>query len=420
MAGDSFPGDTAMAKTSTLDKAKVPALSKSPKEKRGASVSMVNAVLASVNKRLGNEAAAVSLGSVPKGQHGGSVSGWIKTGIWALDWIFGNWRGIPLGRITAMWGDEGCGKSSLSQYLIGRFQRKPGGMALYLDYDNALDDEQLERGGIDLDRVIQAEVVTLEEGYDAIKGGVEGMYGDMSVTRANGKKKKKGNKVKPDAEGKPVAEKGTRSDAPLLVVFDSVSAAGARELHEEEDAESYHIGAEARIISQQNKKLRQWIRGKPAHVILLAESRANIGAVGKFAPQSKMAGARSLRFAPSTILRVGNAGAIRKGDKIVGHRMYIQVDRKARLGRPGRKAEIVISYSHKPGEGGPNPAKSNLLFLDEVVKIVKKKGEAGITLKGLEDVVGTFKRSEWPEVMAKHEKAILAVVREKMRDDDGE
>lgn len=406
--------------TKTLDKAKVPPLSKARKEKRGASVSMVNAVLASVNKRLGNEAAAVALGSIPKGQHGGSVSGWIKTGIWALDWIFGNWRGIPLGRITAMWGDEGCGKSSLSQYLIGRFQRKPGGMALYLDYDNALDDEQLERGGIDLDRVIQAEVVTLEEGYDAIKGGVEGMYGDMAVTRSNGKKKKKKGKGKPADDSKPAAEKSAPSEAPLLVVFDSVSAAGARELHEEEDAESYHIGAEARIISQQNKKLRQWIRGKPAHVILLAESRANIGAVGKFAPQSKMAGARSLRFAPSTILRVGNAGAIRKGDKIVGHRMYIQVDRKARLGRPGRKAEIVISYSHKPGEGGPNPAKSNLLFLDEVVKIVKRKGEAGITLKGLEDVVGTFKRSEWPAIMAQHEKAILAVVREKMQDDDGE
>jgi RecA/RadA recombinase len=399
-----------MAKSSLAD-VRVPALAARKPKRTTPSVSLVGAVLASVNKRLGNEAAAVALNTVPRGQHGGSVTGWVKTGIWALDWIIGDWRGIPLGRISVIWGDEGCGKSSLAQYLIGRFQRKTGGLALYLDYDNALDAEQLERGGIDLNRVIQADVVTLEEGYDAIKGGIEGMYGVTAVMRAGGKRRKKSETVASKSEP------ASATTAPMLVVFDSVSAAGARDLHEEEDAESYHVGTEARVVSAQNKKLRQWIRHKPIHVILLAESRANIGGVGRFAPQSKMAGARSLRFTPSTILKVGNAGAIRKGERVVGHRMYVSVDRKARLGRPGRKAEIVISYSHKPGQGGPNAALSNLLFLDEVVKIVKRKGEAGITLRGLEDVVGTFRRSEWPSVMATHEKAILTVVRERLADD---
>lgn len=410
-----------MAKKPALAKAAVPSLRRKVVDKKtpkSVSVTLVDSVLSKIKQRIGNDAAAISLGTATKSQLEGSVSGWVKTGIWALDWIFGNWRGIPLGRITAIWGDEGCGKSSLSQYLIRRFQRKDG-LALYLDYDNALDNDQLERGGIDLNRVIRADVVTLEEGYDAIKSGVEGMYGEIAVSRAGGKRKKKKGSADVEDASKTVSTT-LKTDVPLLVVFDSVSAAGARELHEEEDAESYHVGAEARIISQQNKKLRQWIRGKPAHVILLAESRANIGAVGKFAPQSKMAGARSLRFAPSTILRVGNAGMIRKGDRVTGHRMYVQVDRKARLGRPGRKAEIVISYSHKPGEGGPNPAKSNWLFLDEVAKMVKRKGEAGYTLRGLEDTVGVFKRADWPEIMRKHEKTILAAVKDRLKDDDSE
>lgn len=380
-------------------------------------VSLVDSVLSNIKMRIGSDAAAISLGRASKSELEGTVTGWVKTGIWALDWIFGNWRGIPLGRITAIWGDEGCGKSSLSQFLIGCFQRLDG-LALYLDYDNALDTEQLERGGIDLERVIRADVVTLEEGYDAIKSGVEGVYGVMHVTRAGGKRKKKKGAAESE-DAKPLPGK-TNTTVPLLVVFDSVSAAGPRELHEEEDAETYHVGTEARIISQQNKKLRQWIRHKPAHVILLAESRANIGAVGKFAPQSKMAGARSLRFAPSTILRVGNAGAIRKGDRVIGHRMYVQVDRKARLGRPGRKAEIVISYSHKPGEGGPNPAKSNWLFLDETAKLLKRKGEAGYTIRGLEDVVGTFTKAEWPTVMVKHRKVIVGALKARLKDDDEE
>lgn len=414
-----------MAKMKTLADTVIPSLPRSAKaastKRRGnktVAVTLVDSVLANIKNRIGNDAAAISLGRATKSELEGSVSGWIKTGIWALDWIFGNWRGIPLGRITAIWGDEGCGKSSLSQYIIGCFQQQ-GGLALYLDYDNALDTDQLERGGIDLERVIRADVVTLEEGYDAIKSGVEGVYGGMSVTRAGGKRKKKKKGAAASEESTPVLT-GLKTTVPLLVVFDSVSAAGPRELHEEEDAETYHVGAEARVISQQNKKLRQWIRHKPAHVILLAESRANIGAVGKFAPQSKMAGARSLRFAPSTILRVGNAGAIRKGDRVIGHRMYVQVDRKARLGRPGRKAEIVISYSHKPGEGGPNPAKSNWLFLDETVKLLKRKGEAGYTIRGLEDVVGVFNKADWPVVMQKHRKAILGAVKARLKDDDDE
>lgn len=381
-----------------------------------ASVAVVDAVVSSIRKRIGNDATAIVLGTATKSQLEGSVSGWVKTGIWALDWIIGNWRGIPLGRISVIWGDEGCGKSSLAQFLILRFQRKSG-VTLYLDYDNALDNMQLSRSGVDLDRVVRADVVTLEEGYDAIRATIEGMYGPLTVARAGGKRKK-GVDPKKNTDTKTTQSVTVQSDVPLLVVHDSVSAAGARELYEEDDAEAYHVGAEARIISQQNKKLRQWVRGKPAHVVLLAESRANIGAVGKFAPQSKMAGARSLRFAPSTILRVGNAGMIRKGERVVGHRMYIQVDRKARLGRPGRKAEIVISYSHKPGEGGPHVAKSNWLFLDEIVKIVRRKGEAGYTLQGLESQVGVFQKSAWPEIMQKHEKAILAVVKERLRDDD--
>lgn len=390
-----------------------------------AKVSVVTDMIKAINEKIGSSV-AVSLGSVSSDSKHGPVVGWVKTGIWALDWIIGDWRGIPLGRITVMWGDEGCGKSSVAQFFIKCFQRQSG-VAQYVDSDNALDYEQLERGEVDLDRVVRTDVVTLEEGFDAIKGGIEGVYGKFNVSRGQAKKKKR--QDIPDQDGDAPTDDGNKKSTkevaavpafPMLIVYDSVSASGPRELHEEDDAEEYHIGAEARIISAQTKKMRQWIRGKPVHVILLAESRANIGAVGRFAPQSKMAGAKALRFTPSTILRVGFAGVIRKGERVTGHRMYVSVDRKARLSKPGRKAEIVISYSRKPGVGGPNVAKSNLLFLDETAGLIKNRGKAGITISGLEDVVGVFKRAEWPGIMAKHGKAIRAAVKEALREPDGD
>src|SRR4030043_2229917 len=61
----------------------------------------------------------------------------ISTGSLSLDLALGI-GGIPRGRVTEIFGTEASGKTTLAQHLIAEAQ-KLGGIAVYVDAENALD-----------------------------------------------------------------------------------------------------------------------------------------------------------------------------------------------------------------------------------------------------------------------------------------
>jgi RecA/RadA recombinase len=76
------------------------------------------------------------------------VKGWVGTGSSMLDLAISNRPngGFPVGRITEITGLEASGKSLLAAHALANTQ-KAGGMAVYIDTENAISRDFLEAIG---------------------------------------------------------------------------------------------------------------------------------------------------------------------------------------------------------------------------------------------------------------------------------
>lgn len=94
----------------------------------------------------------------------------IPTGCTILDYCISNRRngGIPVGRLTEIVGEESAGKSLLATQILANTQ-KMGGMAVYLDTENAANPEFMKRVGLDTQKLVYLTPGTIEECYDAIE-----------------------------------------------------------------------------------------------------------------------------------------------------------------------------------------------------------------------------------------------------------
>ena len=75
--------------------------------------------------------------------------------------IFG---GVSGNKITAIAGETSCGKTFVSLAVVKNFlDINPGGMCLYFDTESAVSRKLLEERGVDLNRTVVINVVTIEE-----------------------------------------------------------------------------------------------------------------------------------------------------------------------------------------------------------------------------------------------------------------
>lgn len=88
-----------------------------------------------------------------------NIPGRVSTGSLALDKILTNtaepadWAGIPLSRITEIYGPAHIGKSTLLDQIIASVQRA-GGMAALFDIENSRDRAYTAQLGVDLDNLV--------------------------------------------------------------------------------------------------------------------------------------------------------------------------------------------------------------------------------------------------------------------------
>ena len=80
------------------------------------------------------------------------VKGWVGSGSSMLDLAISNRTngGFPVGRITEITGLEASGKSLLAAHALADTQ-KQGGLAVYIDTENAVSREFLQAIGLDLE-----------------------------------------------------------------------------------------------------------------------------------------------------------------------------------------------------------------------------------------------------------------------------
>src|SRR4030043_105641 len=89
-----------------------------------------------------------------------TVDEWIPTGCSALDAIMGG--GLPLGRLTEIYGDPSSGKSLIAAQIAAVAQDS-GMLVAYADSETAVSKEMMKMLGVDVDTLIYMSPDTIED-----------------------------------------------------------------------------------------------------------------------------------------------------------------------------------------------------------------------------------------------------------------
>ena len=165
------------------------------------------------------------------------VSEWISTGSSMLDLAISNRPngGLPVGRITEITGLEASGKSLLAAHVLANTQKK-GGLAVYIDTENAISREFLTAIGVNLKDMLYVPLDTIEDIFDAIDSIIESV------------RKTDKNKI-------------------VTIVVDSVAGASTKiEMAADYDKDGY--ATSKALISLLNRQRSTWIYWVPITVIL--------------------------------------------------------------------------------------------------------------------------------------------------------
>ena len=284
----------------------------------------------------------------------------ISTGSLALDVALGI-GGLPRGRVVEIYGPESSGKTTLCLQVVAEMQ-KLGGVAAYIDAENALDPAYAEKLGVNVSDMLISQPDTGEQGLE---------IADMLV----------------------------RSNSVDIIVVDSVAALVPKSEIEGEMGEA-QVGVQARLMSQALRKLTSSIKRANALVIFINQIRMKIGVM--YGSPETTTGGNALKFYASVRLDIRRTGAIKKGEEVVGNETRVKVV-KNKMAPPFREAHFEILYNEGISKLG------ELIDLGAEHGLVEKSG-AWYAYKG--DKIGQGKDNartylkEHPEIADEIEKAL--------------
>ncbi len=249
----------------------------------------------------------------------------IPTGSIGLDEALGI-GGYPRGRIIEIFGPESSGKTTLSLHAIAEAQ-KAGGICAFIDAEHAMDPEYSANLGVKLDELLISQP---DNGEQALE----------------------------------IVESLVRSGKLDIIVIDSVAALTPRDEIEGEMG-AYHVGKQARLMSQALRKLTGIVAKSKTVVIFINQIRMQVGVM--FGNPETTPGGKALKFYTSMRLDIRRIAQIKKGDEVVGGRHRVKVV-KNKVAAPFRTTEFDLIY----GEGISR--EGELLALGEKYDLVKKAG----------------------------------------------
>jgi recombination protein RecA len=102
------------------------------------------------------------------------LNDWVSFGASTLDLAVSNrpHGGAPVGRIGEITGLEASGKSLIASHLLANTQKR-GGLAVYIDTENALNVDFLESIGVDTDKMLYVQLETVEDIFATIENIIE-------------------------------------------------------------------------------------------------------------------------------------------------------------------------------------------------------------------------------------------------------
>jgi recombination protein RecA len=249
----------------------------------------------------------------------------ISTGAISLDIALGI-GGVPRGRVIEIFGPESSGKTTLTLSIIAQVQKK-GGVAAFIDAENAFDPSYATKIGVNLDDLLISQP---DDGEQALE----------------------------------IAETLVRSNAIDVIVIDSVAALVPRAEIEGAMGQP-QMGLQARLMSQALRKLSGAINKSRTCVIFINQIREKIGIM--FGNPETTPGGRALKFYSSVRLDIRRKEYIKSGDVVVGSLVKVKVV-KNKVAAPFRSAEFEIIYAEGISREG------SLLDVALTYNIIQKQG----------------------------------------------
>ena len=251
----------------------------------------------------------------------------IPTGSIGLDMALGV-GGIPRGRIIEIFGPESSGKTTLSLHIVAEAQKK-GGVCAYIDAEHAMDPEYTKKLGVNINNLLISQP---DNGEQALE----------------------------------IVESLVRTGKIDVVVVDSVAALTPKD-EIEGDMGAYHVGKQARLMSQALRKLTAIVARSKTVVIFINQIRMQIGVM--FGNPETTPGGKALKFYTSVRLDIRKIAQIKKGEEVVGSRTRVKVV-KNKVAAPFKQTEFDIIYNEGISKEG------EIMALGEKFKIIEKSGNS--------------------------------------------
>lgn len=243
-----------------------------------------------------------------------NITDYVSTGCTPLDYIISNKRngGIPVGRITEIYGLESSGKSLLAAHIAKSTQQK-GGQVVYIDTENAISSDFFRAIGVDIGSLILIPMWALEDIFKTVEDVIH-------IFRQKTK------------------------DIPLTIIVDSIMGSSTRKEQESDYNKDGYNTEKSQIMSKAMRKLPNYVGANKVTLVFINQMRVNLAALGP--EKYTTSGGKALPFAASIRIRLKQGTPIYKSDKktLLGYSSKAVID-KNKIAPPKRSAVYKLYFS---------------------------------------------------------------------------
>jgi len=226
--------------------------------------------------------------------------------------IFG---GVSGNKITAIAGESSTGKTFFSLAVVKNFlDNNPDGYCLYFDSEAAVNKGLLESRGVDLNRTVVVNVVTIEEFRTKALKAVD-KYLQMPIDERK----------------------------PCMFVLDSLGMLSTeKEIRDALDDKQVRDMTKSQLVKGAFRMLT--LKLGQANVPLIVTNHT-YDVIGAYVPTKEMGGGSGLKYAASTIIYLGKKKE-KDGKEVIGNIIKAKTH-KSRLSKENKQVEIRLYYDDR-------------------------------------------------------------------------